>query len=156
MNISGSARFFHPFRHNADTSALQIICRGYYAGNISSRPTVQISKAMSAPSNVSLESAQRFSQELKSSGNVCDDPRRNTTSLKGSSRGRNDMSPFTFTLTLLLLSTIGAAQTDNPMFWLLIGPGPFVVVFAGIVFSRQGFSPRRVGKRLRYILSRMQ
>jgi len=66
------------------------------------------------------------------------------------------MSPLTFTLTLLLLGTIGAAQTDNPMFWLLIGPGPSVVVFAGIVFSRQGFSPRRVGKRLRYILSRMQ
>jgi hypothetical protein len=52
------------------------------------------------------------------------------------------MTTFTFTLTLLLLSTIGAAQTDNPMFWLLIGPAPFAVVFTGLVFLPQGFSPR--------------
>jgi hypothetical protein len=31
------------------------------------------------------------------------------------------MSPFTFTLTLLLLATFGAVQTDNPTFWLLSG-----------------------------------
>src|SRR5215475_6754021 len=86
--------------------------------------------------------AQRFSQELKSLGGVSDDPRRNTTSLKWSNRGRNDVSTFTFTLTLLFLSTIGAAQTENPMFWLLIGPAPFAVVFAGLVFFRQGVSPR--------------
>jgi hypothetical protein len=66
------------------------------------------------------------------------------------------MSTSSFTLTLLLLGTIGAAQTDNPIFWLLIGPAPFAVVFAGIMFSRQGFRPRRMAKRLRYILSRMQ
>jgi hypothetical protein len=59
------------------------------------------------------------------------------------------MSPFTFTLTLLLLSTIGAAQTDNPMFWLLIGPASFALVFTGLVFLRQEFSPRRTGKPLR-------
>jgi hypothetical protein len=33
------------------------------------------------------------------------------------------------------------------MFWLLIGPAPFAVVFTGLVFLRQGFSPRRMGKR---------
>ncbi|MGA8656666.1 MAG: hypothetical protein WB586_11015 [Chthoniobacterales bacterium] len=100
---------------------------------------------MDAPSNFSLG----FSQELKCSGSVSDDPRRKATSLKWSSRGRNDMSTFSFTLTLLLLGTIGATQTDNPMFWLLIGPAPFAIVFTGLVFSRQGFSPRRVGKPLR-------
>jgi hypothetical protein len=103
---------------------------------------------MSAPSNFSLESAQRPSQELKCSGSVYGDPRRNVGSLKRSNRGRHDMSTFTFTLTLLLLSTIGAAQTDNPMFWLLIGPAPFAVVFTGLVFLPQGFSPRRKGKLL--------
>jgi len=91
---------------------------------------------MSAPSNFSLESAQRPSKELKCSGSVYDDPRRNVGSLKRSNQGRRDMSPFTFTLALLLLSTLGAAQTDNPMFWLLIGPAPFAVVFTGLVGSR--------------------
>jgi hypothetical protein len=104
---------------------------------------------MDAPSNFSLGFAQRFSQELKCSGSVSDDPRRNASSLKWSSRGRNDMSTFSFTLTLLLLGTIGATQTDNPLFWLLIGPAPFAVVFMGLVFSRQGFSPKRMGKPLR-------
>ena len=47
------------------------------------------------------------------------------------------MSPFTFTLTLLLLGTIGAVQTDNPMFRLLIGPAPFAVLFTGLALFRQ-------------------
>jgi hypothetical protein len=34
---------------------------------------------------------------------------------------------LSFLLTLLLIGTIGAAQTDNPTFWLLIGPAPFSV-----------------------------
>src|SRR6516164_2075699 len=89
-----------------------------------------------------------FSQELKYLGSFSDQARRNATSLKWSNRGRHDMSPLTFSLTLLLLGTIGAAQTDNPMFWLLIGPAPFAVVFTGLVFLRQGFSPRRKGKPL--------
>jgi hypothetical protein len=93
---------------------------------------------MNASSNFRLAFAQRFSPEFKNSGGVSDDPQRNATSLKWSNRGRNDMSTFTFTLTLLLLATTGAAQTDNPMFWLLIGPAPFAVVFAGFVFFRHG------------------
>ncbi|MGA8655705.1 MAG: hypothetical protein WB586_06105 [Chthoniobacterales bacterium] len=59
------------------------------------------------------------------------------------------MSTFSFTLTLLLLGTIGATQTANPLFWLLIGPAPFAAVFTGLVFSRQGFRPKRMGKPLR-------
>ena len=107
------------------------------------------SKAMNASSNFRLAFAQRFSQELKSSGGVSDDPQRNGTSLKWSYQGRNDMSTFTFGLTLLLLATTGAAQTDNPTFWLLIGPAPFAVVFAGLVFFRHGGSPKRTTKPLR-------
>jgi hypothetical protein len=71
------------------------------------------------------------------SGSVYGDPRRNAGSLKRSNRGGHDMSTFTFTLTLLLLSTIGAVQTDNPMFCLLIGPAQFAVVF-----TRLGDRPR--------------
>jgi hypothetical protein len=53
------------------------------------------------------------------------------------------MSIFTFTLSLLLLATTGAAQTDNPMFWLLIGPAPFAVVFAGLVLFRHGLAQNK-------------
>src|SRR5215469_3111823 len=101
---------------------------------------------MNAPSNFSLG----LSQELECSGSP-GDQRRNATSLKSSERGRKDMSTFSFTLTLLLLGTIGAAQSDNPVFWLLIGPAPFAVMFTGLVFLRQQFSPKRVGKPLRHL-----
>ena len=63
------------------------------------------------------------------------------------------MSTFSFTLTLLLLGTIGAAQSDNPVFWLLIGPAPFAVMFTGLAFLRQQFSPKRMGKPLRHLES---
>ena len=94
---------------------------------------------MNAPSDFSLG----FSHKPKCLGSVPGDPRRNATSLKRSKQGRKDMSTSTFTLTLLLLGTVGAAQTDNPMFWLLVGPAPFSVMFTGLVFFRQGFGPRR-------------
>jgi len=95
-----------------------------------------------APPNFRPGFAQRFSQELKCSGSVPGDARRKATSLKWSKRSRKDMSTSTFTVTLLLLGTIGATQTENPAFWLLIGPAPFAVVLAGLVFFRQRFSPR--------------
>ena len=107
------------------------------------RIATRMSLVSEAPPNFRLGFAQRFSQEPKCSGSVYDDPRRNATSLTWSKQGRNDMSTFTFTLTLLLLATIGAAQTDNATFWLLIGPAPFAAVVAGLIFLRQGCSPRR-------------
>jgi hypothetical protein len=103
---------------------------------------------MSAPSNFSLESAQRPSQELKCSGSVYERSKEKCRLAETVHWGRHDLNPFTFTLTLLLLSTIGAAQTDNPMFWLLIGPASFAVVFTGLVFLPQGFIPRRKGNPL--------
>src|SRR5215469_754760 len=93
---------------------------------------------MNAPSNFSLG----FSHEPKCSGSVPGDPRRKATSLKWSKRSRRDMSTSTFTVTLLLLGTVGATQTENPTFWLLMGPAPFAVVLAGRGFFRKGFSPR--------------
>jgi hypothetical protein len=92
---------------------------------------------MNTPFNFSLGLAQ----ERKCSGNASDAARRNTTSLNWSDG--SDMSIFSFTLTLLLLGTVGATQTENPMFWLLIGPAPFSVVFIGLVFFRQRFGLRR-------------
>jgi hypothetical protein len=66
---------------------------------------------MDTPSNLGL----RFPNQLAYSRSVSADSKRNATSLKRSTRSRKDMSTFSFTLTLLLLGTIGAAQTDNPM-----------------------------------------
>jgi hypothetical protein len=106
------------------------------------RIATRMSLVNEAPPNCRPGFAQRLSHELKCSGSVPGDPRRKATSLKWSKRSRKDMSTSAFTVTLLLLGTIGATQTENPTFWLLIGPAPFAVVLAGLVFFRQAFSPR--------------
>jgi hypothetical protein len=54
-------------------------------------------------------------------------------------RGNSDMTPFCFTLTLVLVGTVAAAHTDLPAFWLLAGPAPLVTGFMAVAFFRQGF-----------------
>jgi hypothetical protein len=67
------------------------------------------------------------------------DLRENAGSPKGPNETRRDMSAFSFTLTLLLSGTIAAANTDQPLFWLLIGPAPLAVDLAVTIFLRQRF-----------------
>lgn len=54
-------------------------------------------------------------------------------------RPARDMSAFSFTLTLLLSSTIAAANADRPLFWLLIGPAPLAIGLVAAVFLRRRF-----------------
>jgi hypothetical protein len=43
---------------------------------------------------------------------------------------KRDINGFSFILILILLSEITASQTDNPLFWLLVGPTPLALAFA--------------------------
>jgi hypothetical protein len=52
---------------------------------------------------------------------------------------REDMGVLGFAWTLLLLGTIAAAETDQPVLWLLVGPVPFLVGFVLVVSLRQRF-----------------
>ena len=40
---------------------------------------------------------------------------------------KRDISGFGFLLILILLCEIAAAQTDHPVFWLLVGPTPLAL-----------------------------
>jgi hypothetical protein len=53
------------------------------------------------------------------------------------------MSAFSFTLTLLLSSTIAAANADRPLYWLLIGPAPLAIGLVAGVFLRRRFPLHR-------------
>ena len=64
------------------------------------------------------------------------------TPLKRSGLTGNDMSTFSFSLTLLLLGTIAAADTNHPVFWLLVGPAPLVAGFTILMFFRKRVSRR--------------
>jgi hypothetical protein len=66
----------------------------------------------------------------------------NPTRPKRSGWTGNDMSASSFSLTLLLLGTIAAADTNHPVFWLSIGPAPLVAGFTILTFFRKRFSRR--------------
>ena len=55
---------------------------------------------------------------------------------------REDMGTLSFTLTLLLLATVAAAQTDRPVLWLMIGPVPLALGLAVVGFVRPRFNLR--------------
>lgn len=48
-----------------------------------------------------------------------------------------DMGPVSFILTLVLLGTAAAAQTDQPAFWLLVGPTPLACGFLAVTLFRR-------------------
>jgi hypothetical protein len=54
-----------------------------------------------------------------------------------------DISGFGFAFALVLLGTILSAYTDDPVFWLLVGPGSLVIGLTLIAFLRHLFSVRR-------------
>jgi hypothetical protein len=95
-----------------------------------------------AVANDQKEAAKRpsLSQELSRLRKGLNDLAKNATPPKRSARTKRDMSAFSFSLALLLLGTIAAANTNHPMFWLLIGPAPLAAGFTVLTFFRQRFS----------------
>jgi len=79
------------------------------------------------------------------------DPVRSIASLINRTRSRKtqsetpkrDISGFGFLLILMLLSEIAAAQTENPVFWLLVGPTPLALAFTANRFLQ--YRPTRSG-----------
>ena len=79
------------------------------------------------------------SRELTRQCKVLSDLRKTERTAKESDWSGKDMSSFSFTLTLLLSGTIAAANADQPLFWLLIGPTPLAIGLAAAIFLRPRF-----------------
>ena len=54
-----------------------------------------------------------------------------------SGRTRRDLTVSGFMLALVLAAVVAAAHTDQPVFWLLIGPTPFALLHTVRTFLRQ-------------------
>jgi hypothetical protein len=80
---------------------------------------------------------------LKESFNFLCDMRlnrwKNTRSSQGLYWMREDMGALSFAWTLVLLSAGAAIQTDQSVFWLLIGPAPLAAGVAAAGFLRRRF-----------------
>lgn len=85
-------------------------------------------------------SRPRVSREILRRRNGLWDARRNTAFPSRLYWTREDMGTLSFTLTLLLLGTIAAAQTDRPVLWLSVGPAPLAVAFAAAASLRKRFN----------------
>jgi hypothetical protein len=85
-------------------------------------------------------SRPRVSPEVLRPRNGLRDARRNTAFPNRPYWTREDMGALSFTLTLLLLGTIAAAQTDRPVLWLSVGPAPLAVAFVAGAFLRKRFN----------------
>ena len=83
--------------------------------------------------------AQRAKRDFAKSWGCYSEPRRG--SLKRYDRAQSDMSPFSFILTLLLTGTVAAAHSEDPAFWLLVGPAPLAAMFTATALFR-----RRLGR----------
>jgi hypothetical protein len=64
--------------------------------------------------------------------------KKGSSSKRAASTGK-DMSSSSFALTLLLAGTIAAANTDQPLFWLSIGPVPLAIALGAAVLFRSRF-----------------
>jgi hypothetical protein len=95
---------------------------------------VEIEEASGAHQQKRVTDRPWLSRELTRQCKVLGDLRKTERSAKES-----DMSSFSFTLTLLLSGTIAAANADQPLFWLLIGPTPLAIGLATAVFLRPRF-----------------
>src|SRR5580704_15001921 len=62
---------------------------------------------------------------------------RTTIPTIGSGDTKRDLTVSSFMLALVLVGVVVAAQTDHPVFWLLIGPTPFAVLHTTRTFLRQ-------------------
>jgi len=83
-----------------------------------------------------------LSPEFKGLTGGLNNPATDPTRPKRFAWTRNDMSASSFSLTLLLLGTVAAADTNHPVFWLSIGPAPLVAGFTILTFFRKRFSRR--------------
>jgi hypothetical protein len=70
---------------------------------------------------------------------------RTRTAIQTSESGQNkrDLTVSSFVFTLVLMGVILAAYTDQPLFWLLIGPAPVAVFHIISTFLRQRLRRRK-------------
>jgi len=87
--------------------------------------------------------------QLSTQRDVLLDLRPNAAYPNTSNSARRDMRASSFALTLLLFATIAAAHTDQPAFWLLIGPAPLAVGFAVVALFRRRFDLPALRRRNR-------
>ena len=97
----------------------------------------RISRDQSCAARPSSKPKRKLFSEFRSTqGPVCERARTAAPDME-SGRMKRDLTVSSFTLALVLVGVVLAAQTGQPVFWLLIGPVPLVLLHTTRSFLRQ-------------------
>jgi hypothetical protein len=134
MNYPYSSLIFETKRAKQQLAGVFSILPGPCVASIS-RPELQPALAENNLPGIANRSkpSRRDSRLLGRLGDRCGVPRFSNSTYWM----REDMRPLSFTFTLVLLGTLAAMQTDQPLFWLLAGPLPLAAGCAGVRLTQR-------------------
>jgi hypothetical protein len=105
--------------------------------SIARRSTAIVAHDQSRAARTAIEKNNNTFQEYRRERTPVRSRTRTAIPTKESGQPKRDLTVSSFMLALVLVGVILAAHTDRPVFWLLIGPVPFVVLHTTRTFLRQ-------------------
>ena len=99
--------------------------------------TVIVARDRSRAARTSAEQNNNTSPEYLCTRRPVRNRKRTANPTKESGQSKRDLSVPSFVFTLVLVGAILAAYTEQPIFWLLIGPAPVAVLHTIVTFLRQ-------------------
>ena len=105
--------------------------------SVARRSTAIVAHDQSRTARTAIEKNNNTFQEYRRARTPVRSRTRTAIPTKESGQPKRDLTVSSFMLALVLVGVILAAHTDRPVFWLLIGPVPFVVLHTTRTFLRQ-------------------
>ena len=105
--------------------------------SVARRSTAIVAHDQSRAARTAIEKNNNTFQEYRRARTPVRSRTRTAIPTKESGQPKRDLTVSSLILALVLVGVILAAHTDRPVFWLLIGPVPFVVLHTTRTFLRQ-------------------
>jgi hypothetical protein len=105
--------------------------------SVARRSTAIVAHDQSRTARTAIEKNNNTFQEYRRARTPVRSRTRTAIPTKESGQPKRDLTVSSLMLALVLVGVILAAHTDRPVFWLLIGPVPFVVLHTTRTFLRQ-------------------
>ena len=105
--------------------------------SVARRSTAIVAHDQSRTARTAIEKNNNTFQEYRRARTAVRSRTRTAIPTKESGQPKRDLTVSSLMLALVLVGVILAAHTDRPVFWLLIGPVPFVVLHTTRTFLRQ-------------------
>ena len=105
--------------------------------SVARRSTAIVAHDQSRAARTTIEKNNNTFQENRRERTPVRSRTRSAIPTIGSSDTKRDLTVSSFMLALVLVGVVVAAHTDDPVFWLLVGPTPIAVLHTTRTFLRQ-------------------